>query len=208
MARALEMEYSQGPTPDAEFLRQAFITETGIPGLLVIQRPVYRDNRGFFRETDRVPDIAAAVGQKIDLPQGNESYNDKLGTTRGIHIAPWGKLVFTPYGGSAFVVAVDFRLNSPTFGQVFTTTLGRRGSIANLWIPPGFGHGYQALLPDTSYVYRATQLWSPGQEVGVRWNDPTLGIHWPITRDVTLSDKDAKNPLVAELFPGFRKAGE
>jgi dTDP-4-dehydrorhamnose 3,5-epimerase len=153
------------------------------------------DDRGFFA---RIWDEAIFAEQGIPIRniQTNLSYNRRRGTIRGLHwqVEPYAesKLVRCTRG-AVFDVAVDLRRDSPTFGrwQGVTLTAEERNLV---FVPAGCAHGYQALEDDAEVSYQVSHEYVPGSEQGIRWNDPALGIEWPITDDVIVSDKDAAWP--------------
>jgi dTDP-4-dehydrorhamnose 3,5-epimerase len=177
------------------------ISETAIPGILLVERPVMRDDRGDFWEVARIPDIGSALGRPFRVEQLNRSRNSKKGTLRGIHVADWDKLVAV-VRGDAFVALVDLRTGSPTYGQVYTAMLGDSHAAMSIVVPAGIGNSYQTLTDRTDYLYAVSALWAPGREVGVAWNDPQLSIRWPVDPPI-LSPKDEQNSTLATLLPDF-----
>jgi dTDP-4-dehydrorhamnose 3,5-epimerase-like enzyme len=138
--------------PVAEVALPEFIYRTPLPGVLVCERPTYDDGRGSFHEVVRIGDLEAALGYPVDVRQQNESANTCAGTLRGIHFAPWGKLVHASHG-TVQVAIVDGRPGSSTFGQVWTEVLGARGRNATVWVPAGCGNSYLTLDPDSKFFY-------------------------------------------------------
>ena len=182
------------------------VERLAIPDVIVITPPRFGDARGFFAETYQAPKLAA-VG--IDLPfvQDNQSFSAAPGTIRGLHcqLAPraQGKLVRV-LRGAIWDVAIDARAGSPSFGQWVAATLSAE-NFAQLWVPPGFLHGFCTLEPDTEVFYKVTDIYDRPSERGVIWNDPTLALPWPLPPSgPVLSDKDVLLPAWAEaagLFP-------
>lgn len=178
------------------------VTKTLLPDVVVVKPMVFEDHRGFFTES-----FNAAKFEGLGLPtlfvQDNHSLSRAKGTLRGLHyqIAPkaQGKLVRCVQGAILDVV-VDIRRNSPTFKKWISEELSASNKN-QLWIPPGFAHGFLTLEPDTEVVYKVTELYSPTHDRSIIWNDPDLGIQWQVTEPV-LSDKDRQAPLLrdAELF--------
>lgn len=167
----------------------------------VIEQKYIHDDRGYFSETFRYEIFSSHCGE-YQFVQENESRSLKKGTIRGLHFQSephvQGKLVRCT-AGALFDVSVDIRAGSPTYGQWFGETLtpdnGRQ-----LWIPPGFAHGFCTLLPDTVISYKLTAYYSPQCDRGLAWDDPAIGIAWPDVADpATLSPKDRKQPLLSEL---------
>jgi dTDP-4-dehydrorhamnose 3,5-epimerase len=179
------------------------ITETSLPGVLLITPTIYRDSRGAFHETLNARQMAEA-GLPVEWPQDNFSLSRK-NVLRGIHyqiVQPQGKLVRVTHG-AVFDVAVDLRRSSPAFGRHFADQLdSEKGEM--LWIPAGFGHAFLALTESAGFAYKTTDYYSPAGERTIAWNDPGLAIPWPIDAStVILSDKDRQGVALrdAELFP-------
>jgi len=176
---------------------------TEIPEVLLIEPRVFGDSRGFFMETWHAAKFAAA-GLDLNFVQDNHSKSVQ-GTLRGLHYQiekPQGKLVRV-ISGEVFDVAVDLRKNSPTFGRWVGDILSAENKKM-LWVPPGFGHGFYVLSSEAEFVYKCTELYAPEHERCIRWDDPELGIAWPLLAQAPLlSAKDlAGVPLAeAELYP-------
>lgn len=179
------------------------ITETSLPGVLVLTSPIYRDSRGEFCETFNLRKIADA-GLPTSWLQDNFSLSKKH-VLRGIHYQitqPQGKLVRVTYG-AALDVAVDLRRTSPTFARHVAIELSAETGEM-LWIPVGFGHAFLALTDEVGFAYKVTDYYHPAGERTILWNDPELAIPWPIdTKLAIVSDKDQGGSLLrdAELFP-------
>lgn len=162
------------------------------------------DARGWFAETFRRDAFRAEAGDHAFV-QENESFSARPGTVRGLHFqtAPFvqGKLVRC-LAGALFDVAVDLRRGSATWGRWIAAELTpERGN--QLWIPPGFAHGFCTLLPGTVIAYKVTAPYAPAHDTGLAWDDPQLAIAWPATADPeTLSDKDRRQPGLADLAAG------
>lgn len=169
---------------------------TAVEGSFIINRPVFEDPRGFFRETFRMSELEQAVGSKIEFVQGNHSRSQQH-TLRGIHIAPWHKLVTVTHGLVQQVV-VDTRPSSPTFGQHFQTLLGEQ-NWQSVFVPAGCGNAFLVLSETADYNYITTMEWQAGLEQNLAWNDSKLKISWQ-SEAPQLSDKDAQNPTWQELF--------
>ena len=120
-------------------------------------------------------------------------------TLRGIHIAPWNKLIYVT-SGNVKAVIVDLRENSATFGKYESFVIGD-DNRSSIFIPKGFGNSYLVLSEDADYTYLTDEEWSPNREVGVIWNDPTLNIDWGLAEQPILSPKDQQNPSLKEVFP-------
>lgn len=159
------------------------------------------DDRGYFAETFRADIFAAHCGD-FQFVQDNESLSVKEGTVRGLHFQTephaQGKLVRCT-AGALFDVAVDIRQGSPTFGEWIGETL-TPGNGKQLWVPPGFAHGFCTLVADTVIAYKVTDYYSADCDKGMHWNDPAVGVVWPEVADPeTLSGKDRNPPTLAEL---------
>jgi dTDP-4-dehydrorhamnose 3,5-epimerase len=168
------------------------IQRLNIPDVLLITPPRFHDDRGFFAETYAAPKLTQAG---LDLPfvQDNQSFSAAAGTIRGLHcqVAPrvQGKLVRV-LRGAIWDVAVDARPDSPTFGQFAAAELSA-SNFAQLWVPPGFLHGFCTLEPDTEVFYKVTDLYDRAAERAVIWNDATLALPWPLPpQGPVLSAKD------------------
>ncbi|MCR2815658.1 dTDP-4-dehydrorhamnose reductase [Microbacterium jiangjiandongii] len=173
-------------------------TETGIPGLVVWDLPVHGDNRGWFKENWQREKMTAAGLPDFGPVQNNISFNDAVGTTRGIHAEPWDKWVSVATG-RIFGAWVDLR-EGPTFGAVYTAELDPSKAI---FVPRGVGNSYQTLEPDTAYTYLVNDHWSPdAQYTFLNLADETAAIAWPIPLDqAELSAKDAAHPRLADVTP-------
>jgi dTDP-4-dehydrorhamnose 3,5-epimerase len=177
-----------------------------IPDVLLLLPAKHGDKRGFFSETYRA-DRLAAQDMNTTFVQDNHVYSAQKGVLRGLHFQlrprAQGKLVRC-IRGSIFDVAVDIRVGSPTYGQ----HVGRVLSASNwhqLWVPPGFAHGYVTLENECEVIYKVTDYYAPECDRGIAWDDPALGIDWPLPRsEMTLSEKDSKQPLLAEIPTAFR----
>lgn len=165
------------------------IHRTPLPGVLVIEPRVFRDERGFFIETFSTRE-AAGTGMAETFVQDNHSRSSR-GVLRGLHYqlhSPQGKLVHVARG-SVFDVAVDIRLGSPHFGKWFGIELNDV-NLKSLWIPPGFAHGFCVLSETADVIYKCTDLYDAKDDRGVAWNDPAIGIEWPDSAPF-VSPKDA-----------------
>ena len=173
-------------------------TETPIPGLVVFDLPVHGDSRGWFKENWQREKMTAAGLPDFGPVQNNISFNDKAGTTRGIHAEPWDKFVSVATG-RIFGAWVDLR-EGPTYGAVFTTELDPSKAI---FVPRGVGNSYQTLEPDTAYTYLVNDHWSPTAEYAfLNLADETIGITWPIPlHEAELSEKDKNHPRLADVTP-------
>jgi len=172
---------------------------TALPGVLVVEPEVHRDGRGLFLETFHA-DKYAAVGIALPFVQDNHSRSGAR-TLRGLHTQvgrnAQGKLVHA-LRGEIFDVAVDIRRGSPTFRRWIGIKLSDE-DFRQLYVPPGFLHGFCVLGQGAEVAYKCTAPWDPVAEVTVRWDDPELAIDWPVT-DPVLSARDAAAPLLAEVL--------
>ncbi|MGV8897908.1 MAG: dTDP-4-dehydrorhamnose 3,5-epimerase [Burkholderiaceae bacterium] len=174
------------------------IQTTAIPGLLIIEPKVFGDDRGFFYESFNERRFAELTGVKTRFVQDNHSKSAK-NVLRGLHYQiqqPQGKLVRV-IAGEVFDVAVDVRKSSPTFGQWVGVTLSA-GNNRQLWIPEGFAHGFVVTSESAEFLYKTTDYWAPEFERSILWNDPVIGIQWPIDAEPLLSGKDKTGKLLAE----------
>jgi dTDP-4-dehydrorhamnose 3,5-epimerase len=175
------------------------VETTTIPGLLVVEPAVHGDERGFFMESYS-RDRYAEAGLPQEFVQDNLSLSAK-GTLRGLHLQhpnDQGKLCFV-LEGEVFDVAVDVRVGSPTFGQWESVILSAENK-RQFYIPPGFAHGFCVLSERALFSYKCTGFWAADSEIGVAWDDPTIGIEWP-GQSPTLSGKDRQNPRLEEIAP-------
>ncbi len=170
-----------------------------LPGVLLLEPKVFGDARGFFLETWQ-----AARYHEAGLPerfvQDNHS-RSRRGVLRGLHYQltqPQGKLVWVTRG-AVFDVAVDIRRGSPTFGRWYGCVLDDVDH-RQLYIPPGFAHGFCVLSEEADFFYKCTDYYHPPSERGIAWDDPDIGIEWPL-REVSLSDKDQDNRRLAAQIP-------
>lgn len=174
------------------------IIQTNLPGVVVLEPKVFGDPRGFFVETYR-EEIMQEAGIDHAFIQDNHS-RSRRGVLRGLHyqlVQPQGKLVRVS-SGAVFDVAVDVRKGSPNFGQWYGTVLDD-SSLRMMYVPPGFAHGFVVLSETVDFLYKCTDYYHPASEQGILWNDPEIGIEWPID-DVVLSEKDGRNPHLAQQF--------
>lgn len=169
-----------------------------IPDVILIRPPVFGDSRGFFMETYHERKFAEA-GIDVHFVQDNNSGSHQ-GTLRGLHYQirqPQGKLVRC-VAGEIFDVAVDLRRSSPTFGQ-WTGAVLSAENREMLWVPAGFAHGFYVLSEWCEFAYKVTDFYAPEWERAIRWNDPDLGVEWPLHPDIEphLSEKDQSAPPFA-----------
>lgn len=175
--------------------------ETDLPGVLLLRPARLSDDRGFFSETFRESWLAEA-GLPVAWVQDNHSCSAQKGTVRGLHfqVPPraQAKLVRVSRG-SILDVAVDLRRLSPTYGRHAAVRLGG-DTWEQLFIPAGFAHGYCTLEPDTEVLYKVTDYYSPEHDRGLLWNDPALGIAWPVgASEALVSGRDRRHPRLADL---------
>jgi dTDP-4-dehydrorhamnose 3,5-epimerase len=178
------------------------VIQTAIPEVLIIEPVVRRDARGFFLEVWHEERYRSAG---IDLPfvQDNHS-RSACGTLRGLHYQirqPQGKLVMVTMG-AVFDVAVDLRRSSPTFGRWIGAALSGENH-RQLWVPPGFAHGFYVTSETADLMYKCTDLYAPESDRTLRWDDPEVGIDWPLDGVPTLSPKDQAGLALrdAEVYP-------
>ncbi len=176
------------------------VVETSLPGVLVFEPKVFGDDRGFFFESFNQRVFDEAVGSHVDFVQDNHSRSMR-GVLRGMHYQlnphAQGKLVRVARG-SVFDVAVDLRRGSSSFGRWVGVTLDA-ASQRQLWVPPGFAHGFMALEDETHFLYKTTDYYAKDCERSIAWNDPALGIDWPaLGAPPLLAPKDAAAPMLAQ----------
>jgi dTDP-4-dehydrorhamnose 3,5-epimerase len=180
---------------------QIRVTKLEIPGLCIIEPAVHGDSRGYFMETYNQNDMKEA-GLDMVFVQDNQSMSVK-GVLRGLHYQkqfPQGKLVRV-VRGAVYDVAVDLRKNSPTYKQWYGVELTAENK-KQFYIPEGFAHGFLVLSDEAEFCYKVTDFYHPNDEGGLLWNDPEIGVQWPLDRidcEPKLSDKDMKNSTFAEL---------
>lgn len=181
------------------------VTALAIPEVLLVKPVRHGDSRGFFSETynRRAFEAAGVVGEFI---QDNHSLSGTKGVVRGLHyqLPPFAqdKLVRV-IRGAILDVAVDIRRGSPTFGKYVEAELTAENGH-QLWIPKGFAHGFCTLEPNTEVIYKVTAYYAPAHDRGILWNDPDIGIKWPVaTADVVLSKKDTEHPRLRDAVDLF-----
>lgn len=165
------------------------VRTTPLPGVLVLEPKVFRDDRGFFTETFSTRNLGG-TGIPAEFVQDNHSRSTK-GVLRGLHYqlrSPQGKLVHAARG-KIFDVAVDIRLGSPNFGRWFGQELSDE-NLFSMWIPPGFAHGFCVMSDVADVIYKCTTLYDPADDRGVAWNDKSIGIKWPEANPI-VSVKDS-----------------
>jgi len=178
------------------------IIPTAIPAVLLIQHQVFQDERGFFFEAYNSQKFTDKLGIKVNFVQDNHSLS-KQNVLRGLHyqlIQPQGKLVRVVVG-TIFDVALDITKSSPTFGQWVGYELSAENKY-QLWIPPGFAHGFLVLSDTAEVIYKTTDYYAPQGDRTIIWNDPDLAIDWPLKTKPILSAKDSNGQPFksAELF--------
>lgn len=174
-------------------------TPLAIPEVILFEPKVFGDARGFFLESFNQKVFDAATGGQYEFVQDNHSRSSK-GVLRGLHyqLPPHaqGKLVRVVQG-AVFDVAVDVRRSSPTFGQWVGAELSAENH-QQLWVPPGFAHGFVVLTDTADFLYKTTNYYAPAHERSIAWNDPQLAIDWPVGEEPSLSGKDALAPTWAD----------
>ncbi|GFE69796.1 dTDP-4-dehydrorhamnose 3,5-epimerase [Chroococcus sp. FPU101] len=178
------------------------VISTDIPDVLIIEPQVYGDERGFFFESFNIRTFKEKTGLDVEFVQDNHSRSFQ-NVLRGLHYQiqqPQGKLVRVVVG-EVFDVAVDLRESSPTFGKWVSCLLSEENK-RQFWIPPGFAHGFLVLSDYADFLYKTTNYYAPQYDRTLLWNDPKVGIDWPITGEAILSEKDqVGQPLEkAEIF--------
>jgi len=171
---------------------------TNLPEVMIIEPKVFGDERGFFFESFNAKKFAELTGVDVEFVQDNHSLSAK-NILRGLHYQikqTQGKLVRV-VTGEVFDVAVDIRKSSPRFGQWTGVVLSAENQ-RQLWIPPGFAHGFVVLSDKAEFLYKTTDYWAPEYERSLQWNDPAIGIEWPIQGEPVMSAKDQQGKLLAD----------
>jgi dTDP-4-dehydrorhamnose 3,5-epimerase len=174
------------------------VIPSAIPDVLIIEPKVFGDERGFFFESYNRRQFTELTGRDVDFVQDNHSRSVK-NVLRGLHYQirqPQGKLVRVVQG-AVFDVVLDIRRSSPTFGQHVTKELSAENKRM-LWVPEGFAHGFVVISDTAEFLYKTTDYWAPEFERSIAWNDPAIGIQWPIQGVPALSAKDQQAKLLAE----------
>jgi dTDP-4-dehydrorhamnose 3,5-epimerase len=174
------------------------ITPTQLPEVLILEPKVFGDARGFFYESFNQRDFAQATGLEVEFVQDNHSRSVK-GVLRGLHYQiqhPQGKLVRVTQG-AVFDVVVDLRRSSPNFGK-WGGVLLSADNKRQLWVPPGFAHGFVVTSDTAEFLYKTTDYWHPEFERSLLWNDPAVGVQWPLQAKPQLAAKDAAAMTLAE----------
>ncbi|WP_423708897.1 dTDP-4-dehydrorhamnose 3,5-epimerase [Undibacterium sp. WLX3042] len=171
---------------------------TNLPEVMIIEPKVFGDERGFFFESFNAKKFAELTGVDVEFVQDNHSLSAK-NILRGLHYQikqAQGKLVRV-VTGEVFDVAVDIRKSSPRFGQWTGVVLSAENQ-RQFWIPPGFAHGFVVLSDKAEFLYKTTDYWAPEYERSLQWNDPAIGIEWPIQGEPVMSAKDQQGKLLAD----------
>ncbi|MEO8002538.1 MAG: dTDP-4-dehydrorhamnose 3,5-epimerase [Arenimonas sp.] len=182
------------------------VVETELPGCWVLEPKILADERGYFYETWN-KDVFAGLGLNLEFKQANISSSAR-GVLRGLHYQwpkPQGKLVHM-LEGEVYDVAVDIRQDSPTFGRS-TSVILSADNKRQFWIPPGFAHGFVVLSERATFSYLCTETYNPEYDAGLRWDDASLAIDWPVSKPI-LSSKDAKAPFLCDISPKKLPRGE
>ena len=183
-------------------------TKTGIEGLVVVEPKVFGDNRGYFMETYNYNDFKAA-GLDMVFVQDNQS-KSKKGVLRGLHFQkknPQGKLVRV-VSGEVYDVAVDLRMGSDTYGKWYGVLLSAENK-KQFYVPEGFAHGFVVMSETAEFVYKCTRFYDPSDEGGLMWNDPEIGIDWPVPEnaELLLSEKDQHHQPLKDFESPFTMEG-
>ena len=174
------------------------VLETGLADVLILEPKVFGDDRGFFYESFNARTFAGLTGMDVQFVQDNHSKSAK-NVLRGLHYQiqqSQGKLVRV-IAGEVFDVVVDLRKSSPTFGKSAAVVLSGENK-RQLWIPPGFAHGFLVTSESAEFLYKTTDYWAPEHERCLLWNDPALDINWPLQDTPLLSGKDQLGKLLAD----------
>lgn len=179
-----------------------YIKKTSIAGVLVIERPIFRDERGFFHEIFRLNELEEFSRMNFNPVQWSHS-RSMPGVIRGIHTENWNKLIY-PVSGKMFSAIADVRPDSETFGKVETFILdntGKDSTYKALFLPKGVGNSTCVMGDEpVDYIYLVDEYWDDKKAKGIAWDDPDLKIAWPVKNPV-ISERDKKNPTLREIFP-------
>ncbi len=178
------------------------VIKTKLDNCVIIEPKIFQDSRGFFLETFNERRYSDCAGIDLSFRQDNRSVSSR-GVLRGLHFQknkPQGKLVSVT-SGEVYDVAVDLRFDSPTFGEYEAVILSGENKL-QFYIPPGFAHGFCVMSESADFSYKCTEFYDPNDESGVRWNDPDIGITWPISEPI-LSEKDLIQPFLKDLNDSF-----
>ncbi|MBR0533833.1 MAG: dTDP-4-dehydrorhamnose 3,5-epimerase [Bacteroidales bacterium] len=181
------------------------IKKTSIEGLVIVEPEIFRDGRGYFYESYNARDFEAATGIKVEFVQDNQAFS-RYGVLRGLHFQlpphDQAKLV-SVVRGKVIDVAVDLRKGSPTYGRYEAVELSGDNHL-RLFIPRGFAHGYLVLSRTALFQYKCDGFYAPKAEGGLAWNDPAIGIDWPVpAKDIILSEKDRNRCLLKDFDSPF-----
>jgi len=174
------------------------VTESGIKGVFIIEPDVYKDDRGFFMETFHIERYRKLLGINLEFVQDNISRSSK-NVLRGMHFQknyPQGKIVKASRGEILDVI-VDLRKDSPTYGTWESFRLSEKNKL-QVWIPPGFAHGFLVISDSADFEYKCTEYYHPEDELCLKWDDPEVAIDWPIN-DPIISEKDKKGLSLKDL---------
>jgi len=175
------------------------IKTTKIDGLLILEGgQTFEDERGFFREPYRRNEFEEYLGKYWVHVQENHAYSKK-NVLRGIHVAPWDKMIYVPFG-KVLSVTVDLRKDSSTFKVLNMLEIGE-GNLVKLFVPSGVANSYFVLSDEAVLEYQVNEYWAAGREKGIAWDDPDLNIDWP-NKNPVLSEKDKDNPSLKEYLEG------
>lgn len=174
-----------------------FVKTTSIQGLLVLERPIITDERGFFKEIFHLDELEEALGYQFKPIQANHS-RSFTGVIRGLHAENWNKLIY-PLTGKVFVAVADIRVESDTFAMVETFTIDDSKRIA-LFIPKGLANSFCVVEDTVNYLYLVDEYYDGTDTRAIAFDDPDLKIDWPI-KNPLISERDRNNPSLRDLFP-------
>lgn len=179
-------------------MKDKYIQKTTIPGLLILERPIFFDERGFFRELFHQDELEDAADIKFTPIQMNHSHS-KSGVIRGIHAENWNKVIY-PVNGRIFIAIVDIRPDSATFAKVETFDIGENRRFG-LFIPKGLANSLCVTSSQgVDYIYLVDVYWDGSDIRAIAWDDPDLKINWPVKNPI-ISQRDSNNPRLRDLFP-------
>jgi dTDP-4-dehydrorhamnose 3,5-epimerase len=186
-----------GKNKTGKFAEHA-IKKTSIDGLLIIERPIFKDERGFFKEIFRIDALEKEIGKKFHFKQANHTYS-KPRVIRGLHAEGWNKII-APVSGKVFIAIVDIRPESKTFAKIETLTIDEKSPKA-IYIPKGLANSFCVLgSKPAHYLYLVDAYYDGSDTTAIAWDDPDLNINWPIKNPV-ISERDKNNLTMREKFP-------
>ena len=176
--------------------KHTLVEGTSLNGVYIIRSKTFEDERGFFRETFRKNELEEIIGYPFNIVQGNHS-RSKKNVLRGIHVAPWSKLIYCACGSIQEVI-IDLKKDSPTFMEYTSIVISDKDK-AKIFVPRYCGNSYLVLSEEADYIYLTDEYWQPRREIGIIWNDPSLNIDWH-DDNPKLSNADKNNSLLKNVL--------